>query len=136
MSCTQIQVSIGWCQGSPVLPGIRRRLYYISKSQIVKFPSLAYDKRGRVISMILRGKFVLAADATWKYIDILPEKSQATSEPQGEYPSQTQLNKLTAVHPSTGIEASAAAAYINNTDCVFMVQICADCGVCLATTSG
>lgn len=37
-------------------------------------------------------------------------------------PSQTQLNKLTAVHPGVGEEASAAAAYINNTDNVFLVE--------------
>lgn len=37
-------------------------------------------------------------------------------------PSQTQLNKLTAVHPAVGEEATAAAAYINNTDNVFLVE--------------
>lgn len=57
-----------------------------------------------------------------KYIDILPEKSQLTSEAQGELPSQTQLNKLTAVHPGVGAEASAAAAYLNNNDNVFLVE--------------
>ena len=62
------------------------------------------------------------ADATWKYIDILPDKSQLTSEAQGELPSQTQLNKLVAVHSGVGKEASAAAAYINNTDNVFVVE--------------
>lgn len=45
-----------------------------------------------------------------------------TSEAQGELPSQTQLNKLTAVHPGVGADASAAAAYINNTDNVFLVE--------------
>lgn len=49
-------------------------------------------------------------------------KSQLTSEAQGELPSQTQLNKLTAVHPGVGAEASAAAAYLNNNDNVFLVE--------------
>ena len=65
---------------------------------------------------------MLKADAKWKYIDILPEKSQLTSEAQGELPSQTQLNKLTAVHPGVGEEASAASAYLNNNDNVFLVE--------------
>ena len=66
--------------------------------------------------------FTLVEGAVWKYIDILPEKSQLTSEAQGELPSQTQLNKLVAVHPSVGEEATAAAAYLNNNDNVFVVE--------------
>ena len=120
--CNSIPKSLAWCQGTPELPGIKRRLYYIAKSLIVKFPALPRDELGRATSAILAGDFTLAADAKWKYIDILPDKSQLTSEAQGELPSQTQLNKLVAVHPGVGAEASAAAAYINNTDNVFIVE--------------
>ncbi len=121
-SCTSIQKSLGWCQGTPELPGVRRRIYYLAKAFIVGYPTLPRDERGRPTSSVLQGAYTLAADAKWKYIDILPDKSQATSEAQGELPSQTQLNKLTAVHPGVGEEASAAAAYINNTDNVFIIQ--------------
>ena len=119
--CTSIQKSLGWCQGTPELPGIRSRVYYLNKGDIVVFPQLERDELGRPTSAVLKGDFKLAADAKWKYIDILPDKSQLTSEAQGELPSQTQLNKLTAVHPGVGEDASAAAAYINNTDNVFIV---------------
>lgn len=122
MKCTSIQKSVGWCQGTAELPGIRRRIFYLAKSEIVTFPSLPHDELGRPTSAVLEGDFVLAADAKWRFIDILPDKSQLTSEAQGELPSQTQLNKLTAVHPGVGEEASAAAAYINNTDNVFIVE--------------
>ena len=121
-NCTSIIKSLAWCQGTPELPGIRRRIYYIGKDQIVKWPTLNHDTRGRLVTAAYAGNFVLAADATWKYIDILPDKSQLTSEAQGEYPSQTQLNKLTAVHPGVGLDASALAAYVNNNDCVFLVE--------------
>ena len=121
-TCTAIQKSLGWCQGTPELPGVKRRIYFIAKSFIVGFPQLPRDELGRSTSAVLVGDFVLMADATWKYIDILPDKSQLTSEAQGELPSQTQLNKLVAVHPGVGKEASAAAAYINNTDNVFIVE--------------
>lgn len=122
-SCSNIQKSLGWCQGTPELPGIMRRLYYISKAMIVKWPTLKRDtNNSRCIAAAYEGVFTLAADEKWRYIDILPEKSQLTSEAQGELPSQTQLNKLTAVHPAVGEEASAAAAYLNNSDNVFLVQ--------------
>lgn len=120
--CTSIQKSLGWCQGTPELPGVKRRIYFLAKSGIVKFPSLTRDELGRPTSAILDGSFTLATDTKWKYIDILPDKSQLKSEAQGELPSQTQLNKLTAVHPGVGPEASAAATYINNTDNVFIVE--------------
>lgn len=120
--CTSIQKSLGWCQGTPELPGVKRRIYYVAKSFIVTFPQLPRDELGRATSSVLVGDFGLLADSTWKYIDILPDKSQLTSEAQGELPSQTQLNKLVAVHPGVGQEASAAAAYINNTDNVFIVE--------------
>ncbi len=50
------------------------------------------------------------------------EKSQLTSEPQGEYPSQTQLNKLVAVHPGVGEDATEATSFLNNDDNVFIAQ--------------
>ena len=120
--CSTIQQSLAWCQGTPELPGIKRRIYYISKDQIVSWPTLTYDSLGRLTSAAYSGSFVLAADATWKFIDILPDKSQLTSEAQGEFPSQTQLNKLVAVHPSVGVDASALSAYVNNNDCVYIVE--------------
>ena len=120
--CSTIQQSLAWCQGTPELPGIKRRIYYISKDQIVAWPELTYDSLGRLTSAAYTGSFVLAADATWKFIDILSDKSQLTSEAQGEFPSQTQLNKLVAVHPSVGLDASALSAYVNNNDCVYLVE--------------
>ena len=108
--------------GTPELPGIKRRIYYISKNLIAKWPEFVRDESGRVTSSTLTGSFTLVADAKWQYIVILADKSQLTSEAQGETPSQTQLNKLVAVHPSVGPEASAAAAYLNNSDNVFVVE--------------
>lgn len=120
--CSSLQRSLAWCQGRPELPGVKRRIYYISKYDILKWPTLPHDANGRLIGSAYQGDFTLRADASWKYIDIIPDKSQLTSEAQGEYPSQTQLNKLVAVHPSVGSEATAAAAYLNNNDNVFLVE--------------
>ena len=119
---TPLQRSLGWCQGMPVMPGIRRRLYYTSKQNIVQWPNYSTDNGGRYSFATVTGSFALKADTYWYYIDILAEKSTLTSDPQGEAPSQTQLNKLTAVHPGVGPEASAVACYLNNSDNVFLVQ--------------
>lgn len=120
--CLNIQKSLGWCQGTPELPGVKRRIYYISKGDIVAWPTLPRDNNGRITSAIYDGSFTLKADTKWKYIDILPDKSQLTSEAQGEVPSQTQLNKLTAVHPGIGEEASNLSLYINNYDVVYLIK--------------
>lgn len=121
-NCSSIQKSLAWCQGRPELPGVKRRIYYISKYDIVKWPTLQHDANGRLTSSSYSGDFTLRADVKWKFIDIIAEKSQLTSEAQGEYPSQTQLNKLVAVHPGVEAEATAAAAYLNNNDNVFLVE--------------
>ena len=120
--CTTLQKSVGWCQGTPSLPSIMGRVYFTSKSAIVSWPTLPRDEMGRATSSILTGSFVLAADTKWKYIDILPDKSQHTSEPQGEIPYQTQLNKLSLVHPGVGEDATALTAWLNNSDNVFVFQ--------------
>ena len=117
-----LQRSLGWCQGMPVMPGIRRRLYYTSKQNIVQWPNYSTDNGGRYSFATVTGNFALKADTYWYYIDILAEKSTLTSDPQGEAPSQTQLNKLTAVHPGVGPDATAVACYLNNSDNVFLVQ--------------
>lgn len=120
--CSSVQKSLAWCQGRPELPGVKRRIYYISKHDVLQWPKLQHDANGRLTSSSYAGDFVLRADKKWKYIDIISDKSQLTSEAQGEYPSQTQLNKLVAVHPGVGKEASEAAAYLNNNDNVFLVE--------------
>lgn len=121
-TCDSLQKSVDWCEGTPVLPGIRKRLYYINKKLIVAWPTLTKNTIGQVTSAKYTGNFTLAESAVWSFVDILPDKSQVTSEPQGEYPSQTQLNKLTAVHPGTGEDASVLAAVMNNSNNVFIIH--------------
>lgn len=120
--CTSRQASLVWCEGKPVYPGIRRRIYYTSKNNIAEWPAIPVDEKGFPTSAILAGSFHLVADAVFHHIDVLVDKSGLTSDAQGEKPSQTQLNKLTAVYPGTDEEATLAASYINNTDNVYIVE--------------
>lgn len=122
VNCSPLEGSLTWCEGRPVLPGIRRRLYYTAKSNISKWPTLSTDEFGRPTSAVLSGSFEMAADKVFKHIDVLVDKSGLTSEAQGEAPSQTQLNKLVAVHPAVDEAATMAAAYLNNSDVVCLIQ--------------
>ncbi len=79
-------------------------------------PVVPIDEIKRPISAILEGEFKMKEGAVFRYIDIVPERSQSTSEAQGEYPSQSSLDKLTAVYPGVDSRASAAAAYMHNTN--------------------
>lgn len=115
--------SLRWCEGTVSMPGIKKRIYYISKSYIANWPQLAKDSTtGRLSNGVYQASFALEADRKWKFIDILADKSQLTSEPQGEAPSQTQLNKLVAVHAGVDYEASHLASCLNNDDLVFLVE--------------
>ena len=102
-TCDSLQKSVDWCEGTPVLPGIRKRLYYINKKLIVQWPTLTKNSIGQATNATYTGNFTLAEGAVWQFIDILPDKSTHTSEPQGEYPSMTQLNKLTKLCESHSV---------------------------------
>ena len=120
--CPALQKSLDWCDGVPQYPGIRRRIYSCNKNLIATWPTLPRDNYGRPTSAKYVGDFELVADAKWQYVDINPDKSKLTSEPQGEAPSQTQLNKLELLHNGVDDEATLAAGYLNNSDTVYIVE--------------
>ena len=122
--CSVIQKSIDWCEAKAVKPGIRKRIMYVSKKAIAKWPERQRDSNGRPVSASYEddSSFVLTVGEYWRYIDTYAAKSKATSDPQGEFPSQTQLNKLEVIIPGTGPEESALCVYVNNTDSVFLVE--------------
>lgn len=121
-NCPSLQKSLAWCEGMPSHPGIRRRVYFVNKNLIVAYPKLPRDEFGRPTSAILEGNFELQADAYWQYLDVNIDKSTVTSEPQGEAPSQTQLNKATFFHNGIDEEATAAAGWLNNSDNVYIYE--------------
>lgn len=121
-NCSPVEGSLHWCEGKPVLPGIRRRIYYTAKSNISKWPTLPVDEYGRPTSAVLQGSFEMVADKVFHYIDVMVNNSGLVSEAQGEKPSQTQINRITAVHPAVDEQASMASAYFNNNDIVALVQ--------------
>lgn len=121
--CDIVQQSLDWCPGAPQFAGMQGRVLYTAVSNILQWPEREQTAAGADLAAYKKdSNFTLKADKKWYAIDILPAKSTATSDPQGELPSQSQLNKLSLVHPGTGEKASNAAAYINNVPCVFLVM--------------
>ena len=121
--CDIVQESLEWCEGAPNFAGMQRRVAYTAVSNILTWPERETTASGAELAAYKdKSSFVLKADKKFHVIDVLPAKSTSTSEPQGELPSASQLNKLSLVHPGTGEKASNAAAYINNVPCVFLVQ--------------
>ncbi|MDE6330059.1 MAG: hypothetical protein K2L83_05020 [Muribaculaceae bacterium] len=126
ITCDVLQQSISWCEGAPSVPGIRREIYFTAISNIVSKPVLPEDELHRPTDVILQGDYVTKADKVFYKAQGLPNKNQYTSDPQGEQGSQTQLNKLSFIYPSTDEEASRFCLNFNNTPCV--VLFCDNCG--------
>lgn len=117
--------SLRFCQGTRVIPGIRGRVYYIAKRDIVKWPKLPAVNGDAVQTAKLatyEGDFTLASDKKWQRIDLTLNKGNVEWETQGEQPSCTFLNKLTASYPGTSAEAAAFCGLAVNDDIVYLVQ--------------
>ena len=115
--------SLGFCKGKPLLPGIRTRVYYIAKSDIVKFPTLPDKATENMASLATyTGSFELEAEKKWKYIDLIDNKGKIESESQGDFPARTFVNKISLVHPETDEEATGFARQANADDFIYLVQ--------------
>lgn len=121
-NCDPIQRSLDWCEGKPQFAGIRRRIYYTAKSNLLSLPRVEMDSKGHAVSGVLTGTFVLKEGKVFYGIDHLPDKAQVTSESQGEYPSQSSHDKAVLIYPGIGNEASVAASYFHNTDNVYIIE--------------
>lgn len=121
---TSLYESLEWCDGRTTLPGIRQRVYFIPKSEIVKWPKLPSIKEAKSMGELAtyQEDFVLAADKKWRSLDALDAKSNVTSESQGEKPSRTSLNKSTLKHAGTDEEATGFARQANIDNLVYLVQ--------------
>lgn len=120
--CAVQQKSAGWCEGSTEIAGIRKKFYFTACANIADAPVLPTDENGHPTSVTLSGSYVMRADKVFHYIDGIPNKNQFTSEGQGDIPSQTQLNKLTAIFPSIGEDATGICLSLNNTPSVVIFQ--------------
>lgn len=117
--------SLNWCEGDTNTPGIRSRLYYIPKKNIVVWPTLPKTlAAGETMGVLAtyKGSFTLVAAAVWLGMDIIISRSPVTAESQGSKPSKTYLNQATLVMPLTDKEAAGFSKLANNSDYVYLIQ--------------
>lgn len=116
---------LDWCQGQPVLPGIRGKVYYIPKKDIVKWPTLpgvtGENTQHMANLATYDGNFTLAADKVWLNLDVVDKSSNISSEAQGEQPCITSLNKATFLHPGTKEQITGFVRQANCDDLVYIV---------------
>ena len=126
VDCTTkgIYDSLNWCPGQQVLPGIRRRVFFIPKSWIVKWPTLPAIAPEATMDKLATysGDFALASSKKWLSIDLLTTKSNISSDSQGEVPSKTFLNKATLLYPGTDEAVTGFCRQANIDQLVFLVQ--------------
>lgn len=112
-----------WNEGAVVLPGIKRNVYAIPKRDIVQWPTLPEEyvtNMGELATYA--GKFTLAANAKFRKIGVIVDKSPITGVSQGTKPSKTSINTGTFVHPGVEEEASAFCRQANNDDMVYLFE--------------
>lgn len=111
-----------WCKGQPIIPGIRTRIYFCPKGDIVKYPARRSGAATAKEDVTYDGDFTLAAEKTWKFMDVISKKSPVTSESQGEQPNISTLVKATFVHPGFEEEATAFCKQANSDDLIYLIQ--------------
>lgn len=121
-SCFSSLSELKYCQGTPVTPGIKRRAWFCSVSDIVTWPKIPVDELGRPTSSVYEGSFTLAEGKKWLPLDHLPNKADFKSETQGEEPSRTFKITGTFIHPQIDESAATAATSLLNTRVVVLVE--------------
>lgn len=124
-NCTNAALyeSLSFCKGKPILPGIRSRLYFIPKRDIVSWPELPEVATSNMAELATyKGNFTLAAEKYWQFIDLIDNKGKIESESQGDYPARSFLNKTSVVHPETNEEATGFCRQANADDFVYLMQ--------------
>ncbi len=128
MSCTTstLYKSIEACPGKKIMPGIRRRLYYIDKASIVTFPTLPDIGDASVTTMEnlarLSGNFALLTDHFFQFIDLKDEASNVTFETVGEDGSKLFHNQATAIVAGQPDEVKGFARQALNDDILYVYQ--------------
>lgn len=98
------------------VPGLKKKVYVISKKDITAYPTLPQD------SVELVGNFTLAASAKFSCIEAVQKEVKLTSDPQGEKESRTVLNKLTLRHAYVTSDIQQFQRIANKDDLIFLVE--------------
>lgn len=128
MNCNtkKLYKSIEACPGKKILPGIRRRLYYVEKSGIAKFPVLTpLDEQGLTEMAKLgqyKGSFEMNENTFFKFLDLKDEASNVTFEPVGEDPGKLFNNQANAIVAGQDDDVKGFARQVLDDDLVLVYQ--------------
>lgn len=109
-----IYESMTWCPGASRSPGIRKRVYFIPKKDIVKWPAVSAGK--------LTGDFTLASGKYWNFMDLVVNDSKFNAESQGEYPNKTFRQHGEFFYPGLESDITDFETKAINDDLVYIVQ--------------
>lgn len=127
MNCTtkSIYKSMEACPGEKVLPGIRRRLYFVPKRYISvwpKLPNVGEEVNDMAALAVLAGQFTLAEGEYFQFLDLKDEASNVTGETVGEEGSKLINNVANAVAAGSKAAIAGFARQVINDDLVFVYQ--------------
>lgn len=118
--------SIEACPGKKVIAGVKRRVYYIPKTDIAGWPTLpdlgSADAKTMEALAKYVGNFTLKADATWKFFDLKDNSSNVTWETAGELGSQIINNQASMVLAGSSAAIAGFSRQAINDDLVFVYQ--------------
>lgn len=118
--------SIEACPGKKSIAGIKRRVYFVPKSDIASWPKLPElgdaDAKDMAALAVYVGNFTLKADAYWKYFDLKDNSSEVTWETAGELGSQIENNQATLIMVGPSKEIIGFQRQCKNDDIVYIVQ--------------
>lgn len=119
-----IYSDIVFCPGSKSLPGVRGKVYGISKRDILTWPTIGATAAAapKALADVAKyaGDFKLASDKKWHKIGLIPNQSQLQTESQGSFGSKTFKVTGTAVVPGTEEEVTGYISEANNDEMVYL----------------
>lgn len=117
-----LYADVKFCRGKKSLPGTRAYMYFIKKSNIVKWPEKQISDASSLSEVAkLSGAFTLAADKKWSKVELVPDQQQIVCEQSGSWGAYMFKNTGTFVVPGSEEEATGLATMLNNDNCVFLV---------------
>lgn len=117
----RIYEDLEFCEGQKSLPGIRSFVYAIPKKDIVKWPKPVGSAATSLDEVaVIKENFQLAASASWKKLDLIPNDGSYKTESQGSYGAKTFKNQGEFNLPGTKERATGFIAQANNDSLVFL----------------
>lgn len=116
-NCTEegkLYESMTWCPGTTRTPGVRKRIYFISKDNIVAWPTVGKGK--------YTGNFTLAEGKYWNFMDLVVNDSKFSAESQGENPCKTFRQHGEFFYPGLESDITDFETMAINDDLVYAVQ--------------